>query len=352
MTAASPKGVPRSVSSTRNPEDPDDQQHRRARLRRGRPHLRTAARRREGPSFQPPGAGGLQPVLGKQFNPDRNFFDHVKVLRPFPVDGYDFHGIGRAGETGFWSESFIAGTVDDEKMSRILDLYDWLYSSDGTMTVMFGVEGQDYRMDGADIVPLKTDADGNMQVASDLYPIMSVAAGFSYLANWPEDAAVRQSENTYARPPSPRSSWFSFLREEYQRGGLDPGLAEFMGIDFVASARAASTPWSVPTRKYARARTSVRRPSNRGALDSGPRSGRRGPPWIRRHPAPCRPPASGRASSPAPSNEEYRPLRLELYAPRSCVLGSRDRTDGRRRRRGLPAPGSTCRSRAMTSTRS
>ena len=90
----------------------------------------------------------------KQFNPDRSFFDHVKVLRPFPVDGYDFHAIGRAGETGFW----------------------------------FGVEGQDYRMDGAEIVPLKTDADGNMQVASDLYPIMSAAAGFSYLANWPEDA--------------------------------------------------------------------------------------------------------------------------------------------------------------------
>ena len=33
----------------------------------------------------------------KQFNPDRSFFDHVKVLRPFPVDGYDFHAIGRAG---------------------------------------------------------------------------------------------------------------------------------------------------------------------------------------------------------------------------------------------------------------
>ena len=29
----------------------------------------------------------------KQFNPDRSFFDHVKVLRPFPVDGYDFHAI-------------------------------------------------------------------------------------------------------------------------------------------------------------------------------------------------------------------------------------------------------------------
>ena len=131
----------------------------------------------------------------KQFNPDRSFFDHVKVLRPFPVDGYDFHAIG---------------TVDDEKMSRILDLYDWLYSSEGT--IRFGVEGQDYRMDGADIVPLKTDADGNMQVASDLYPIMSGAAGFSYLANWPEDAVQYVNPKIPAavrEPPSPRSSGFT-----------------------------------------------------------------------------------------------------------------------------------------------
>ena len=38
--------------------------------------------------------------------PDRGFFDHVKVLRPFPVDGYDLHAIGSGGATGFWSESY------------------------------------------------------------------------------------------------------------------------------------------------------------------------------------------------------------------------------------------------------
>ena len=113
----------------------------------------------------------------KQFNPDRNFFDHVKVLRPFPVDGYDFHGIGRAGETSFWSESFIAGTVDDEKMSRILDLYhDWL-------------EGQDYSSEGTMTVSTRSSAS-------------------------PRDAVQYSTGWKYARPPSPRSSGHSV-------GGMD-----------------------------------------------------------------------------------------------------------------------------------
>ena len=165
----------------------------------------------------------------KQFNPDRDFFDHVKVLRPFPVDGYDVHAIGRAGETGFWSERFIAGTVDDEKLSRILDLYNWMYSSEGTMTVMFGHDGQDYRMDGAEIVPLKTDADGNLQVASDLYPIMSAAGGFSYLVNWPEDAVQ------YVNPKIPaeiRDASIAEIEWFHSVGGMDtPAIPAVQAID-------------------------------------------------------------------------------------------------------------------------
>ena len=165
----------------------------------------------------------------KQFNPDRDFFDHVKVLRPFPVDGYDVHAIGSGGATGFWSESFIAGTVDDEKLSRILDLYDWLYSPEGTMTVMFGHEGQDYRMDGAEIVPLKTDADGNLLVASDLYPIMSAAGGFSYLANWPEDAVQ------YVNPKIPakvREASIAEIEWFHSVGGKDtPAIPAVQAID-------------------------------------------------------------------------------------------------------------------------
>lgn len=164
-----------------------------------------------------------------QFNPDRPFFDHVKVLRPFPVDGYDFHAIGRAGETSFWSESYVAGTVDDEKMGRILDLYDWLYSPEGIMTVMFGHEGQDYRMDGADIVPLKTDDQGNMLLASDLYPIMSAAGGFSYLANWPEDAVQ------YVNPKFPaavRDASIAEIEWFHSVGGMDtPAIPAVQAID-------------------------------------------------------------------------------------------------------------------------
>ena len=121
----------------------------------------------------------------KQFNPDRSFFDHVKVLRPFPVDGYDFHAIGRAGETGFWF--------------------------------------------GAEIVPLKTDADGNMQVASDLYPIMSGAAGFSYLANWPEDAVQ------YVNPKIPaavREASIAEIEWFHSVGGKDtPAIPAVQAID-------------------------------------------------------------------------------------------------------------------------
>ena len=79
------------------------------------------------------------------------------------------------------------------------------------MTVMFGAEGQDYRDDGADIVPLKTDADGNLQVASDLYPIMSARAASPTWPTGPRtrcSTSIRKSRRKYARASIAEIDWF------------------------------------------------------------------------------------------------------------------------------------------------
>lgn len=51
-----------------------------------------------------------------------------------------------------WSESYIAGNVDDVKAERICALMDWLLSEDGFKTVVYGIPGTDWT----------EDADGNV----------------------------------------------------------------------------------------------------------------------------------------------------------------------------------------------
>ena len=44
----------------------------------------------------------------------------------------------------YWSESYINANVDDAKMDRILQIYNWGYSDDGMRTMTFGLEGIDW----------------------------------------------------------------------------------------------------------------------------------------------------------------------------------------------------------------
>ncbi len=92
-----------------------------------------------------------------------------------------------------WSESMFSSDVDDEKMDRILMIYDYLLSPEGVMECKFGVEGETYEI-----------VDGKLQyiegvVPTDLYPSVEMLGN---LVAW-----TPPLPNGYTLP-SPDPQWF------------------------------------------------------------------------------------------------------------------------------------------------
>lgn len=117
--------------------------------------------------------------LWEQYN-DKPFEECVDVLPMFPAsDGVIYCN----SSTPFWSESFISASVDEEKMNRILSLYDYLLSDEGLFLGKYGMEGEDYTTDsnGNYICLLDTQGSSLITVLQDKYPSVVL---FSGLATW------------------------------------------------------------------------------------------------------------------------------------------------------------------------
>ena len=98
----------------------------------------------------------------------REFLEDVKFLDLMPsVTGEVYYPIwGRA-----WSESYINANVSEEKLERILALYDYMLSEEGMLLTKFGIEGDTYRLDEeGDVVLLGEKA------PSDVYPSIGMLA--------------------------------------------------------------------------------------------------------------------------------------------------------------------------------
>lgn len=93
----------------------------------------------------------------------------VKVLDLMPgVDGKTYYW-----EWDYaWSESYISGNVDDAKLDRILQIYDYLLSDEGVMMSRYGFEGDTYNI-----------ADGKYIETGDTSKYPSIGA-FSSLVAW------------------------------------------------------------------------------------------------------------------------------------------------------------------------
>lgn len=90
------------------------------------------------------GVAGNYESIGKHWQevyPDGDYFEDVKVLHLLPSkDGNTYFPIFRTS----WSESYIAGSVNDEKLNKILEIYDYLVSREGQYFINYGFEGEDY----------------------------------------------------------------------------------------------------------------------------------------------------------------------------------------------------------------
>jgi len=115
--------------------------------------------------------------------PDVDFLESIAILHGPTVDG----SYTRFSEKAYWSESYIEASVDDTKMERILELYNWLYSEDGLFTMQFGISGKDYALDTDGNVKLLTPIDDETGLhisTSEIYPF---TYAMSYLAAWSGD---------------------------------------------------------------------------------------------------------------------------------------------------------------------
>jgi len=129
----------------------------------------------------------------KQF-PNENaqvFFDSIEILDPPVRDGKP---VGFCEKT-FWSETYIGADVDDEKMDRILQIFDYLISEEGNNLVTFGFEGKDweYDADGNIVILTETNPDtGQPKTVVDLYPF---CYSMNYLATWNDGASQYVNPN-------------------------------------------------------------------------------------------------------------------------------------------------------------
>lgn len=99
--------------------------------------------------------------------PEIDFFDAVAIV---PLEG---ENAVQFQEMAYWSETYIPSSVSDEKMERILQIMDYLYSDEGVMLTSYGFEGEDYYLDenGEIVVTLPIDeTSGKMQLLRDKYP--------------------------------------------------------------------------------------------------------------------------------------------------------------------------------------
>lgn len=109
----------------------------------------------------------------KQYPEDRTFYDKVKLLKPLKsVDGKQYHAVFKS----YWSESYISANVDDRKLKRILQLFDFMNTSEFQEMRHYGQLDIDYVKQGNVITSLHPGV--NIQ---EKYKQFSA---FAYLLDW------------------------------------------------------------------------------------------------------------------------------------------------------------------------
>ena len=92
----------------------------------------------------------------KTYPDEKAFYDKVKILKPLPsFDGNRYHAIFKS----FWSESYISSNADDQKMDRILQLFNYLNTPEFLEMRRFGIKGVDYEKSGDKITKIYPDED-------------------------------------------------------------------------------------------------------------------------------------------------------------------------------------------------
>ncbi|MCL2527679.1 MAG: hypothetical protein FWE42_04590 [Defluviitaleaceae bacterium] len=115
--------------------------------------------------------------------PDLVFEEAIEII--LPPQGPDtrfFQG------SGFWSESRFNARLSDERLERILEVYDWLLSPDGMRMMIFGFEGIDWELAPDGEIIMLTDINPETGAPFNAFDQYQFArGGMINLASWPAD---------------------------------------------------------------------------------------------------------------------------------------------------------------------
>ncbi|MDF2539885.1 MAG: sugar transporter substrate-binding protein [Herbinix sp.] len=110
---------------------------------------------------------------------DTPFENSVDVLPIFPADDGNYYS---NSSRIFWSETLFSNNLEDEKMERILYIYNYLLSKQGLELVKFGIEGVDYeKKNGEYHCLIDTGNQSLLTVLMKKYPSLAL---FANLAAW------------------------------------------------------------------------------------------------------------------------------------------------------------------------
>ncbi|MDD3334931.1 MAG: extracellular solute-binding protein [Eubacteriales bacterium] len=136
-------------------------------------------------------------------------YDMVQILPTWPCEDGNRY---RFTTSLHWSESYFGARVDDEKMDKILALYDWLLSDDFMLCYRYGIEGTDWVYEAGRVKALRQ--------ISPLreYPSLSI---LSKLVQWHQDEQYELSdynELTYGRLTLANArEWLDWFRNHTKR---------------------------------------------------------------------------------------------------------------------------------------
>lgn len=172
----------------------------------------------------------------KKVQKDKDFVDCVEILRPPEVS--DQIPIMFA-EKPYWSETYINSSVDDDKMAKILEIYDYFYTEEGMRMQLYGFEDEDYKIEDDEIV-LMTEVDpetDEQKTAGDLYRF--AAGGMGSLVAWPGDYMQYEDPSIPSKLRDMCAAELDFRIENWEMPELDyrilaidiPEKAEMSNID-------------------------------------------------------------------------------------------------------------------------
>jgi len=129
-------------------------------------------------------------LLWNQYNPGQSFYDAVDILHLWPAEnGKKYHYVAQT----YWSETYFSANASDQKMDRMLKLYDFLLSPEGQLLTTYGIEGIDYKIVDGEIVSNRQvdDATGQAETIQNLYPSLNVLRS---IAAWGKESYFRLNE--------------------------------------------------------------------------------------------------------------------------------------------------------------